>query len=36
VRQDKVPPFYDSMVGKLIVRGAGRHEAIARGRRALE
>jgi Biotin carboxylase C-terminal domain len=36
MRQDKVPPFYDSMVGKLIVRGAGRHEAIARGLRALE
>ena len=32
----EVPSFYDSMVGKLIVRGVGRHEAIARGRRALE
>ena len=32
----EVPPFYDSLVGKLIVRGVGRHEAIARGRRALE
>lgn len=31
-----IPPFYDSMVGKLIVRGADRREAIARGRRALE
>ena len=32
----EVPPFYDSLVGKLIVWGADRHEAIARGRRALE
>ncbi len=31
----KIPPFYDSMVGKLIVWGADRHEALARGRRAL-
>lgn len=30
-----VPPFYDSMVGKLIVWGADRDEALARGRRAL-
>ena len=31
----QIPPFYDSMVGKLIVRGADRHEALARSRRAL-
>ena len=32
----QIPPFYDSMVGKLIVHGADRHEALMRGRRALE
>src|ERR671911_3124674 len=32
----EIPPFYDSMVGKLIVHGADRNEALARGRRALE
>src|SRR4051812_2225567 len=32
----QIPPFYDSLVGKLIVWGTDRHEAIARGRRALE
>ncbi len=31
-----IPPFYDSMVGKLVVWGADRREALARGRRALE
>jgi acetyl-CoA carboxylase, biotin carboxylase subunit len=31
-----IPPFYDSLVAKLIVWGRDRHEAIARGRRALE
>ena len=31
-----VSPYYDSMVGKLIVWGATRQEAIARMRRALE
>ncbi|MDI3340905.1 MAG: acetyl-CoA carboxylase biotin carboxylase subunit [Sphaerobacter sp.] len=31
----EVPPFYDSLVGKLIVWGADRAEAIQRGRRAL-
>jgi acetyl-CoA carboxylase biotin carboxylase subunit len=30
-----IPPFYDSMVGKLVVWGADREEALARGRRAL-
>jgi acetyl-CoA carboxylase, biotin carboxylase subunit len=32
----EIPPFYDSMVAKLVVHGADRHEALARGRRALE
>src|SRR5919202_1134747 len=32
----QIPPFYDSMVGKLITHGGDRHEALARGRRALE
>jgi acetyl-CoA carboxylase, biotin carboxylase subunit len=31
-----IPPFYDSLVAKLIVWGRDRDEAIARGRRALE
>lgn len=31
-----VPPHYDSLIAKLIVRGKDRAEAIARGRRALE
>jgi acetyl-CoA carboxylase biotin carboxylase subunit len=31
----KVPPFYDSLLAKLIVWGADRPEAIARARRAL-
>ncbi|MCI7125125.1 MAG: acetyl-CoA carboxylase biotin carboxylase subunit [Agathobaculum sp.] len=30
-----IPPFYDSMIGKLIVYGADRQQAIARMRRAL-
>ncbi len=32
----KIPPNYDSMVAKLIVRGANREEAIAVGKRALK
>jgi acetyl-CoA carboxylase biotin carboxylase subunit len=32
----KIPPFYDSMVGKLIVWALTREEAIARARRALK
>ncbi|MDK9701411.1 MAG: acetyl-CoA carboxylase biotin carboxylase subunit [bacterium] len=32
----KIPPYYDSMIGKLIVFGADRTEALARMRRALE
>jgi acetyl-CoA carboxylase, biotin carboxylase subunit len=31
----RVPPFYDSLIAKLIVWGRDRDEAIARGRRAL-
>jgi len=31
-----VPPYYDSLVGKLLVHGRDRDEAIVRGRRALE
>lgn len=31
----KIPPFYDSMVAKLITYGASREEAIARMKRAL-
>jgi acetyl-CoA carboxylase biotin carboxylase subunit len=31
-----IPPTYDSMIGKLIVHGKNRDEAIARMRRALE
>jgi acetyl-CoA carboxylase biotin carboxylase subunit len=30
-----VPPFYDSLLGKVIVHGRDRDEAIARMRRAL-
>jgi acetyl-CoA carboxylase biotin carboxylase subunit len=32
----KVPPYYDSMIGKLIVYGRDREECIRRLRRALE
>jgi acetyl-CoA carboxylase biotin carboxylase subunit len=31
-----IPPYYDSLVAKLVVRGRDRSEAIARMRRALE
>ncbi len=31
----EVPPFYDSLLGKLIVWGENREEALARSRRAL-
>lgn len=31
-----IPPFYDSMIGKLIVHGKSREEAIARTLRALD
>lgn len=32
---DTVPPFYDSLVGKVIVTGKDRSEALTRARRAL-
>lgn len=32
----EIPPFYDSLVAKLIVYGRDREEAIMRGRRALK
>ena len=32
----KVPPFYDSMIGKLIVHGSNRNECLMRLRRSLE
>ncbi len=31
-----VPPFYDSLIAKLLVHGSDREEALTRGRRALE
>ena len=30
-----IPPYYDSLIGKLIVKGRDRPEALARLRRAL-
>lgn len=32
----EIPPFYDSMVGKLIVHGENRDEAVAKMKRSLE
>ena len=32
----RIPPYYDSLIAKLIVWGSTRDEAISRGRRALE
>jgi acetyl-CoA carboxylase biotin carboxylase subunit len=32
----KIPPFYDSMIGKLIVHGRNRNECLMRLRRALK
>lgn len=32
----RISPFYDSLVAKLVVWGADRNEAIARGKRALQ
>ena len=31
-----IPPHYDSMIAKLIVKGKDREETMARGRRALD
>jgi acetyl-CoA carboxylase biotin carboxylase subunit len=31
-----IPPFYDSLMAKLLVHGRDREEAIVRGRRALQ
>ena len=31
-----IPPYYDSLIAKLIVRGRDRAEAVARMRRALD
>ena len=31
-----IPPYYDSLIAKLIVRGKDRLEAISRGKRALD
>jgi len=35
-QQYRIPPFYDSLVAKLIAYGRDRHEAIERMKRALE
>jgi len=32
----KIPPYYDSLIGKIIVYGKTREEAITRGKRALQ
>lgn len=32
----KIPPYYDSMIGKLIVHGRNRAECLNRLRRALD
>jgi acetyl-CoA carboxylase biotin carboxylase subunit len=31
-----IPPYYDSLIAKLIVRGTNREDAIQKTRRALE
>ena len=35
-RSSVIPPFYDSMIAKLVVKGRDRAEAIGRMKRALE
>ena len=32
----KIPPYYDSMIAKLIVHGSNRNEAISKMKRSLE
>lgn len=32
----QIPPYYDSMIAKLIVKGANREEVVARAKRALK
>jgi acetyl-CoA carboxylase biotin carboxylase subunit len=32
----QIPPYYDSMIAKLIVKGSDREEVIARAKRALK
>ncbi|MNQ81038.1 Biotin carboxylase [compost metagenome] len=34
-QNDTIPPYYDSLIGKIIVSGSNRAEAISRARRAL-
>jgi acetyl-CoA carboxylase biotin carboxylase subunit len=36
IQGGEVPPFYDSLVAKVLVWGATRDEALARARRALD
>ena len=36
IRATTIPPYYDSLVGKLIVHGKTRNECVARLKRALD
>jgi acetyl-CoA carboxylase biotin carboxylase subunit len=36
IRATRIPPYYDSLVGKLIVHGKNRAECLMRLRRALD